>query len=183
MNTFNAGITLGALQSITCGSVANDSPTINTIVDSTSNQTVTLSKIGQTFILYRSTISPTLVGGVILHSTTISNTGIYTVNYQTRYGSYNLATRAKNLQSWIYVSSPTLYSGGGYGQLGLNSIGYVSPYLELAAVGASLSASWTGLINAGATCQLWGYLDYAVNNDGRLLDGISANYLSITRIA
>ena len=188
--TANGGLTMGGSNYITLGTVANDSSFLNTITNATTNQTVTLSRQGQSYFLYRSTNSSSIVNvtNTVLHSTTVTNAGIYTVCYLARYGATSTATRGQGLQAWLYVSSPAIYGGtggygAGFGQLALNLVGYASPYLELNAVGVAMTGSWTGLINAGATVQLQCYLQYSTGSDGFLFGGTSNNYLSITRIA
>ena len=186
----NGNLTMGTGKNITLGTVTNDSTVLNTITNATTNQTVTLSRVGQSYFLYRSTNSGSIpnITNTVLHSTTVTNAGIYTVCYLARYGATSTATRGQGLQAWLYVSSPAIYGGAGgygagFGQLALNLVGYASPYLELNAVGVAMTGSWTGLINANASVQLQCYLQYSTGSDGFLFGGTSNNYLSITRIA
>jgi hypothetical protein len=170
---------------ITLATLANDSTVLNTITNATTNQTVTLTRAGQTYFLYRSTNSGTIpnVTNTVLLSTTVANAGIYTVCYHARYSASNATTKGQGVQTWIYVSSPATYGGGGFGQLALNLVGYVSPFLDLQAVGVAMSSSWTGLINAGASVQLTTYIQYSGTTNGFMIGGAGSNYLSITRIA
>lgn len=181
----NGALTMGTGRNITLGTVTNDSTVLNTIVNATTNQTVTLSRVGQTYFLYRSTNSGTIPNttNTVLHSTTVTNAGIYTINYLTRYSGTTTAIRGQGVQTWIYVSSPAIYGGSGFGQLALNLVGYASPYLEMQNVGLAMTGSWTGLVNANATVQTQSYILYSGTAGGILLGGTSSNYLSITRIA
>ena len=181
----NGALTMGTGRNITLGTVTNDSTVLNTIVNATTNQTVTLSRVGQTYFLYRSTNTGTIPNttNTVLHSTTVTNAGIYTINYLTRYSGTTTAIRGQGVQTWIYVSSPATYGGGGFGQVALNLVGYASPYLEMQNVGLAMTGSWTGLVNANATVQTQSYILYSGTAGGILLGGSSSNYLSITRIA
>jgi hypothetical protein len=185
LETFSAGISLGTTGTITCGTPATDSTIYNTIVNSIANQTVTQSLIGQTFFLYNSANSAIIPNNsnTVMLSTTVTNTGIYTVCYQARYSATIGRPTAQFVGTWVYVSSPSLYGAGGVGQLAQNLVGYASPYLDLAFVGVAMTSSWTGLINAGASVQLTAYIQYNTGNTGFLLGGAGNNYLSITRIA
>jgi hypothetical protein len=119
-----------------------------------------------------------------LFTTTVLKTGIYTLSYQARYSATDVASVARGVQTWIYVSSPAEYGQTNFGQLGLNLVGYASPFLNLANVGVSMTTCWTGLINANATVALRCFIEYnTASATGMLLGGISSNYLSFTRIA
>lgn len=175
----NGNLTMGG--TITLGTVANDSTVYATYVDSTANQTVTQTKIGQSFFLYRSANSGSIgnATNTVVLSTTVTNAGIYNICYQARYSATNTTSKGKGIQTWIYVSSPATYGG----QLALNLVGYVSPYLDLQAVGLCMTGSWTGLVNAGSSVQLVTYIEYSGTYNGILLGGPYCNNLCITRIA
>lgn len=177
----NGNLTMGTGKNITLGTVADDSTVYATYVNSTANQTVTQTKIGQTFFLYRSTNSGSIgnATNTVLLSTTVTNAGIYNICYQARYSASNATTKGKGVQTWIYVSSPAAYGG----QLALNLVGYASPYLDLQAVGLCMTGSWTGLVNAGSSVQLATYIEYSGTFNGILLGGPYSNNLCITRIA
>ena len=183
--TFSGGIALGTLSTIKCGTPVADSAVYNTITNFASNQTVALTTLGSTYFLYNNANSGFIpqTTNTVFNSMTVSNTGIYTVCYHARYSGISGRPYAQSVSTWIYVSSPSLYGSGGLGQLALTLLGYTSSYLDLAFVGASTTGSWTGLINAGASVQLIGYIQYNTTPfTGILLGGSSSNYLSITRI-
>ena len=186
----NGGITMGSGKTITLGSVANDSSVYNTFINvGNTNQTVTHTLQGQTTIIYNSSNSAYIphYTQTTLSSSTITNAGIYIVSYVARYSGTSGSSVATNIQTWLYLSSPSTWGGPGISQVGLNSIGYVSPYLNLNSIGACTTTSWTGLINAGATLSLNAFIQYTPTTGGTyqgfVLGGIPSNYMSITRLA
>jgi len=125
---------------------------------------------------------------LLVHTGTVTNTGIYSVSFMIREMGPVSTGRGKMVSAWIYVSSPAIYGGlGGYGagagQLGLNLVGYASPYLNFNDVGVCFVGSWTGLINAGATLSFIAYNEYSGAACALIGGNTSNNYLTITRIA
>ena len=169
-----------------------DTTVMNTIVGTTSSasQTFNLTKVGQTYFVYRSADTGIIPfpAGLLVHTGTVTNTGIYSVSFMIRESGPVSTGRGKMVSAWIYVSSPAIYGGlGGYGagsgQLGLNLVGYASPYLNFNDVGVCFVGSWTGLINAGATLSFIAYNEYDGPACAFVGGNTSNNYLSITRIA
>jgi hypothetical protein len=192
LNTIATGSTsigIGAVLSPTY-TIAADSTQMNTITSVTttavSNINVNLTLMGQTQFIYRTVDSAAIANytNTNLFTTTMTNTGIYTVCYHTRYAGSGFA---RGVQTWIYVSSPAQYGSGGYnsgeGQLALNLVGYASPYLDLLNVGVCFGSSWTGMINAGATVRLTCFIEYNSGSGAKVGANSSNNYLSFTRIA
>ena len=169
-----------------------DSTAMNTIVATTAAtpQTFNLTRIGQSYFVYRSVDTGIIPypAGMVVQTGTVTNTGIYTVSFMARFSGPVSTGRGKMVSAWIYVSSPALYGGlggwgAGSGQLGLNLVGYVSPYLDFNGVGVCFTGAWTGLINAGATLRYIAYNEYSGADCAIIGGNSSQNYLTITRIA
>ena len=186
LGTFGSTLNMKNIQTLDYTNADNDS-LLNTITNTTgTNVNINLTRLGQTQLVSRSANSGSIPNNTdtTLFTTTVLKTGIYTLSYQARYFAYENATVARGVQTWMYVSSPAAYGQSNLGQLGLNLVGYASPYLNLQNVGVSMVGAWTGLINANATVALRCYIEYnGSSNTGALIGGISSNYLTFTRIA
>ena len=177
-----AGLSLSGATNITLSTVAVDTTVLNNLTYTALLPTIALTLSGQTDFIYRTTNSSAIPQetNTVLRNCTVSNTGIYTICYCARYSGTGIAI---GVQTWLYVSTPALYGAGGFGQLALNLVAYPSPYLNIAN-GVSMTGSWTGLVNAGATVELNTYIQYSGTTfSAVLLGGAGSNYLSITRIA
>ena len=183
--TANNNLALGNLKTITLGTVAGDTAVLNATSTNGLTNTFTATLLGQTIFIYTSAQSANIAQqtNTVIYSTTVSNTGIYNISYCTRFSGSGTTAVVQGAQAWIYVSSPALYGGLTYGQLALTLVGYASPYLNLSTVGLATTASWTGLVNAGATVSIQVYLQYSAGNYTGFVLGGATNYLTLTRIA
>ena len=185
MFTASGGIAMGSLKTIALGFVAVDTTVLNTTYTTATGSVPNFNYIGSTAFIYQSANSANIAQttNTIIYSTTVSLTGIYNISYCTRFSGSGTTAVVQGAQAWIYVSSPALYGGLTYGQLALTLVGYASPYLNLSTVGLATTASWTGLVNAGATVSIQVYLQYSAGNYTGFVLGGATNYLTLTRIA
>ena len=137
-----------------------------------------MTRLGQTAVKYNTANSATIAQNTdtVAFQATITNTGIYTCSYQTRFSAP--ATVFENsILTWMDVSNPAALT-----TFALTQISQTSP-LELIA-GAAMNGTWTGQINAGATLRCNLFMTYtSALQTGYLTGGLSESYMTVTRIA
>ena len=173
--TSNAGLKMGPLTTMTLGTIADNS-SVYAVAYTTANPTLTMTLVGQTAAVNKT--ANTAIGNnadTPMITSTIANTGIYTVSFQTRFGGVGTET---SLVSWLKLSSPSLTCG-------LSQISSTTA-LSIAA-GLCLNGTWTGLINASSTLNVMSYMTYSAAPYTATMTGFTVgqyqSYLAVTRIA
>jgi hypothetical protein len=200
-NAFNAGISLGSSQAITCTTLPNANTSTATLLNTPdisftfgATTTFNATKVGDTYVASLATNSPVFIEGAdtSVMVVILQNTGVYMLSYSVRFSASVSATPVKTVQAYILSgTSANAFSIPYQCQYASNIQTYPSPFAAFRTTEPAFNGSTTAFINgtnsANNAVTFKTVIGYGSTNPAGhgcfIQGGTASNYMIITRIA
>lgn len=200
-NDFNAGISLGLSQAITCATLPTANTSTSTVLNNPNinfsfgtTRTFTATKVGDTFVASLSANSPVFIEGAdtSVMVVILENTGVYMMSYSVRFSASGSSTPVKTVQAYILSGTATnVFSIPYQCQYASNIQTYPSPFAPFLTTQPAFNGATTAYINGANSANnavtfktVVGYGSGNSAGQGCFIQGGTANnYMIITRIA